>query len=206
MTPAQVTLVQSSFRLVEPIIETAAGMFYDRLFELDPSLRHLFRTSRADRSQKLAQALTIVVKGLGRPEQIQGAVEALGRRHAAYGVRDDHYTTVGEALLWTLSAGLGDAFTPDVREAWTAAYGWIAYTIRRAAAIASAADGVIGSHHPVCSTPRTENTCIPHATRVLLTTTALLLLLFAPSAALALRASAATGGVVHSGTSVHASK
>src|SRR5262245_22925245 len=187
MTPAQIELVQSSFRLVEPIIETAAGMFYDRLFELDPSLRHLFRTSRADRAQKLAQALTIVVRGLDRPEQIKAAVESLGRRHAGYGVRDEHYTTVGEALLWTLAAGLGDAFTPETREAWIAAYSWIALTMRRAAAIAVAGDGVIGSRPAISDFPRRENRCIPHAVRALMTTTALVLLVFAPATALALQ-------------------
>jgi hemoglobin-like flavoprotein len=188
MTPAQIALVQSSFRLVEPILDAAAGMFYDRLFELDPSLRHLFHTSREDQSRKLAQALAIVVKSLDRPEQIQGAVESLGRRHAAYGVRDDHYTTVGEALLWTLSAGLGDAFSRDVREAWAAAYAWIACTMRCAAAMASAIDDATVSSQ-VCSAPRSENRCVPYAVRQLLTTTALVLLLFAPTTALALQKS-----------------
>lgn len=140
MTRQQVELVQSSFRLVHPMLDTAAAMFYDRLFELDPSLRRLFRTSREEQQRKLGQALTVVVKALDRPDQIQDAVEALGRRHAGYGVRDEHYSTVGAALLWTLEAGLGAAFTPDVRKAWTAAYSWLAYTMRRAAAINALAE------------------------------------------------------------------
>jgi hemoglobin-like flavoprotein len=61
-------------------------------------------------------------------------VEALGRRHVGYGVRDEHYSTVGEALIWTLAQGLGDAFTSEVREAWAAAYSWLAFTMQRAAA------------------------------------------------------------------------
>jgi hemoglobin-like flavoprotein len=112
-------------------------MFYDRLFELDPSLRLMFHTSREEQARKLAQALTVVVTSIDRPDQIRGAVEALGRRHGGYGVRDEHYATVGAALLWTLDKGLGDAFTPDVREAWTAAYGWLALTMREAAAFAN---------------------------------------------------------------------
>src|SRR5215813_9610729 len=134
MTRDQVALVQSSFQSVQPILEPAAMLFYDRLFELDPSLRPLFKSSREDQARKLAQALAVVVGAIDRRETIREAIESLGRRHAAYGVRDQHYSTVGSALLWTLEQGLGDAFTPDVRDAWTAAYGWLAWTMRRAAA------------------------------------------------------------------------
>jgi len=139
MTRDQVALVQSSFQSVQPILEPAALWFYDRLFEIDTSLRPMFRSSRQDQARKLAQALAIVVAAIDRPETIRGAIESLGRRHAAYGVRDEHYATVGSALLWTLEQGLGDAFTPEVRDAWAAAYGWLAWTMRRAAAANPAA-------------------------------------------------------------------
>jgi nitric oxide dioxygenase len=134
MTATHVALVQASFEQVRPILEPAALMFYERLFELDPSLRSLFRSSREAQAQKLAQALTVVVKGLEHPAQLRGAIEALGRRHAGYGVRNEHYTTVGEALIWTLEQGLGAAFTPEVRAAWVDAYGWLAFVMREAAA------------------------------------------------------------------------
>jgi hemoglobin-like flavoprotein len=134
MTRIQIALVQKSFESILPILEPAAVLFYDRLFELDPSLRPLFRGPRQDQARKLGQALTIVVANLDRPDQIKGAVEALGRRHVGYGVRDAHYTTVGEALLWTLEQGLAEAFTPEVRNAWAEAYGWLSFTMQRAAA------------------------------------------------------------------------
>ena len=134
MTREQIALVQRSFQKVQPVLEEAAVMFYDRLFELDPALRTLFHGPVADQARKLAQALTIVVTAIDRPEQIRGAVEALGRRNVGYGVRDEHYSTVGEALIWTLAQGLGDAFTSEVREAWAAAYSWLAFTMQRAAA------------------------------------------------------------------------
>jgi hemoglobin-like flavoprotein len=140
MTFQQIELVQRSFQMVQPILGPAAMMFYDRLFELDPSLRRMFRTPGEEQARKLGQALTIVVTSIDRPDQILGAVEALGRRHAGYGVRDEHYTTVGLALLWTLEQGLGDAFTPAVRDAWSAAYGWLAVTMQRAAAANPVAD------------------------------------------------------------------
>jgi hemoglobin-like flavoprotein len=134
MTATHIALVRTSFELVRPILEHAAVIFYDRLFELDPSLRSLFRSSREAQAQTLAQALAIVVKGLEHPAQFRGAIAALGRRHAGYVVRDEHYTTVGEALIWTLEQGLGPSFTPNVRAAWMDAYGWLAFVMREAAA------------------------------------------------------------------------
>ena len=83
----------------------------------------LFQRSRRDQARLLGQTLTVVVKGIDRPAQLRGAVMALGERHASYGVRDEHYETVGRALLWTLEAGLKNAFMFEVRDAWVAAYG-----------------------------------------------------------------------------------
>jgi nitric oxide dioxygenase len=124
MTPEEVSLIRSSWAAVEPIADTAAGLFYGRLFELDPTLERLFRrTDMAAQRKVLMQTLTVVVKSLDRLEQIVPAVQALGRRHAGYGVREPHYATVGDALLWTLEQGLGEAFTPAVRDAWATAYG-----------------------------------------------------------------------------------
>lgn len=112
---------------VEPIADTAASLFYGRLFELDPAIERLFRrTDMAAQRKVLMQTLTVVVKSLDKLDQLVPAVQALGRRHAGYGVREEHYATVGSALLWTLKQGLGAAFTPAVRESWTEAYGRLA--------------------------------------------------------------------------------
>jgi hemoglobin-like flavoprotein len=127
MTPNEVGLIKTSWAAVEPIADTAAGLFYGRLFELDPALQRLFRrTDMAAQRKVLMQTLTVVVKSLDRLDQIVPAVQALGRRHAGYGVRAAHYGTVGSALLWTLEQGLGDGFSSEVRAAWTEAYGTLA--------------------------------------------------------------------------------
>jgi hemoglobin-like flavoprotein len=127
MTPRQIASIRTSWEAVQPIQDVAATLFYDRLFELDPTLRRLFRrTDMAQQKKILMQTLTVVVKSLDRLEQLVPAVQALGRRHAGYGVRPSHYDTVGEALLWTLGQGLGDGFTPDLREAWAGAYSVLA--------------------------------------------------------------------------------
>ena len=138
MTPTEVGLIRASWAAVEPIADTAASLFYARLFELDPAIERLFRrTDMAAQRKILMQTLTVVVKSLDRLDQIVPAVQALGRRHAGYGVREAHYATVGAALLWTLEQGLGEAFTPAVRAAWAEAYGILASVMIQAAAVES---------------------------------------------------------------------
>src|SRR5262245_8268570 len=117
MTPHQKMLVQTTFAQVAPIAETAAALFYARLFELDPSLRPMFSADLNEQGRKLMQMIGVAVAGLDKLDALVPAVRALGQRHAGYGVRDEHYATVAEALLWTLETGLGEAFTFEVREA-----------------------------------------------------------------------------------------
>jgi hemoglobin-like flavoprotein len=123
LTETQIKLVQQTFAMVAPIADTAAELFYGRLFELDPSLRHMFKSDMREQGRKLMQMLSVAVHALDHLDTIVPAVQALGERHVGYGVTLQHYAVVGEALLWTLEKGLGDAFTPDVKEAWAAVYG-----------------------------------------------------------------------------------
>jgi hemoglobin-like flavoprotein len=133
MTSTQKVLVQESFAAVMPIADDAAALFYRRLFELDPSLQRMFKGDMTEQRRKLMQMLTAAVKGLDRLDQLVPVVEDLGRRHVGYGVADAHYDTVGAALLWTLEKGLGNAFTPEVKDAWIAVYGLLAGTMKNAA-------------------------------------------------------------------------
>lgn len=87
----------------------------------------------AQQRKKLMQVIGTVVNGLNRLDQLIPAVCNLGRRHLAYGVRDEHYSSVGTALIWTLEQGLGADFTPEVREAWTTVYALLAETMKNAA-------------------------------------------------------------------------
>ena len=123
MTPEQVALVQQSFAKVAPISETAAVLFYDRLFEIAPKVKAMFPTDMTEQRRKLMATLAVVVGGLGNLESVLPAASALAKRHVSYGAKAEHYPVVGAALLWTLEKGLGDGWTPDVAEAWTAAYG-----------------------------------------------------------------------------------
>jgi len=126
--------VQETWAQVVPIADTAAELFYGRLFELDPSLQRLFQTTdMQEQRKKLMQTLGVAVSGLNRPDQLTPVLEDLGRRHFQYGVKEQDYNTVGAALLWTLERGLGAAFTPFVRDAWAETYGLVAGIMRHAA-------------------------------------------------------------------------
>ena len=133
MTPQQITLVQESFRKVLPISEMAGTIFYARLFELDPSLRKLFTGDMKRQSMMLMSMIASAVRGLSDPNALLPVLTALGRRHGGYGVVDAHYTTVAEALLWTLEQGLGKDFTPETREAWISAYSLMSSVMQQGA-------------------------------------------------------------------------
>jgi hemoglobin-like flavoprotein len=122
MTPDQVKLVQDSFAKVAPIADKAAELFYDRLFETAPHVRAMFPDNMTVQRGKLMATLAIVVNGLGNLDAILPAASALAKRHVGYGAQPWHYPAVGQALLWTLEKGLGDAWTPPVAAAWTQAY------------------------------------------------------------------------------------
>lgn len=122
LTPKQIDLVETSFQAVAKIKEQAAELFYSRLFELDPSLRPLFKGDMVEQGRKLMATLGVSVSSLRNLDKIIPTVQALGASHAKFGVKESHYQTVATALLWTLEQGLGAAFTPAVKEAWTATY------------------------------------------------------------------------------------
>ena len=133
MTPKQISLVQSTWESVIPIQIQAATIFYDKLFAADPSLEPLFKSDLEEQKVKLMKMIGIAVSSLDHLDDIVPAVQDLGRRHLAYGVKPKDYMTVGGALLSTLEAGLGPAFTPDVKEAWATAYGILSQAMLAAA-------------------------------------------------------------------------
>jgi nitric oxide dioxygenase len=122
MTPQQVKLIQDSFAKVAPISEQAAALFYERLFEIAPDVKPLFKGDMKEQGRKLMATLAVVVNGLSNLDAILPAASVLAQRHVGYGVAPGHYTPVGEALLWTLERGLGAGWTQELAAAWTAAY------------------------------------------------------------------------------------
>ncbi|HZB41887.1 MAG TPA: globin family protein [Ilumatobacter sp.] len=126
ITPEQIVLVQSSFADVLPIADVAGMLFYERIFTLAPEARALFGDDIALQASRTMAAVKTAVDGLEDIEQVAPFLVRLGARHVRYGVVPAHFDLVGEAFLWTLEQGLGEAFTPEVNEAWVAAFGVIA--------------------------------------------------------------------------------
>ncbi len=133
MTPQHITLIQQSWAEVITIQDTAAGLFYQRLFALDPAIRPLFTGDMQSQGKKLMQALGFIVNSLTRLEELVPVAQEMARRHVGYGVEAAHYDTVGAALLWTLEHGLGSGFTNDTRDAWAEAYGTLSQVMKDAA-------------------------------------------------------------------------
>ncbi len=132
MNREQIDLVQASFARIEPLAEEAGVLFYVKLFEIDPGLRRLFKGKMNEQGLKLMQMISFAVHGLDRIDALVPEIQALGMRHAGYGVEDNHYETVGTALLWTLEEALGDAFTPKTKEAWADVYTFLATAMKDA--------------------------------------------------------------------------
>ena len=134
MTPEQVDLVQRSWRSVLPVGDTAAELFYGKLFSLDPTVQALFKDDLREQGRNLTAMISVAVGALAKPERILLAVQQLGRRHAVYGVEPRHYALVSVALLWMLEQVLGEGFTPEVRAAWSEVYSLFATTMQDACA------------------------------------------------------------------------
>jgi nitric oxide dioxygenase len=132
MTPEQIQLVRLSFVKVMDIKSAAGRMFYERLFAIAPEVRPMFKSDISEQADKLMETLGVAVSALRNQAALAPILTQLAKRHQGYGVRDEHYDKVGEALLWTLEKGLGEAFTPEVKKAWADLYGQVASTMKAA--------------------------------------------------------------------------
>lgn len=132
MTPEQIIIVQATFGSVLPFADETAESFYHRLFELDPSLRAMFKHDLESQRRKLISSLVLVIKNLQRPEVFLHKVQNLGRAHVDYGVQPHHYDLVGEALVYAIAQRLGEDFTFEVKAAWVAAYSLLAKAMQTA--------------------------------------------------------------------------
>ncbi|GEA12150.1 globin family protein [Alteromonas sp. KUL49] len=130
MTPEKIALVQTSFKSVVPIADTAAELFYGRLFEVAPEVKPMFDASNMEeQGKKLMKTLAVAVIGLSDLPAIVPIVQQLGVKHLDYGVEPAHFSPVGESLLWTLEKGLGEAWNEELLDAWTEAYTLLSNTM-----------------------------------------------------------------------------
>ncbi len=122
MTPKQIELVKESWNHVIPISEAAGELFYTRLFDVAPGVKHLFKSDSREQARKLMSMITMVVARLDKLDTILEDIKGLAKRHDKYGAKKEHYAVVGECLIWTLSKGLGDKWNKETEDAWIAAY------------------------------------------------------------------------------------
>jgi hemoglobin-like flavoprotein len=139
ITPQQKELVQKTWVMVVPIADTAAELFYGRLFELEPEYKAMFKNDMTEQGKKLMKTINIAVEALDDVEPLIPVLKKMGADHVGYGVKDRDYNVVGAALLWTLEKGLGDAFTDEVKNAWGAVYEVLATVMKEGAAEAEKA-------------------------------------------------------------------
>jgi hemoglobin-like flavoprotein len=122
MDSTTINLLRSSFEAIAARKVDVAGIFYDRLFEVAPSVRPLFKSDMEEQRKKLIASLSTIVQYVDNGEKLTSYVSSMGQRHVGYGAKPEHYDVVGQVLLWTFEKVLGPDFTPEVRAAWTGAY------------------------------------------------------------------------------------
>jgi hemoglobin-like flavoprotein len=122
MRPEQVELIRGSFDAIWPFRRKFAGLFYNRFFELAPDTKVLFSGDLDRQHLKLMDMVAAIVGALDQREMFQSLIRYSAHQHARLGVKSSHFVAFGEALIWSLQQQFGPAFTPEVREAWTALY------------------------------------------------------------------------------------
>jgi nitric oxide dioxygenase len=122
LTTAQIALIRDSFHRLQPDVETASELFYDRLFEIAPELRAMFRSDMTGQGMRFMSTLGIIVQHLDDPQALRPHLEHLAQGHAAFGVKREHFHPMGQALIRTMREILGENFPAGADAAWEAAY------------------------------------------------------------------------------------
>ncbi|MFT3826369.1 MAG: globin domain-containing protein [Chitinophagaceae bacterium] len=137
MTTKQIQLVKNSWSLVAQMDPVTVGdLFYNRLFDIMPEVKPLFRHAMMpEQSKKLLSMIGYVINKLDRLDDILDEVSKLAQRHVSYGVREAHYYGVGSALLWTLQQGLGEQWTDEVETSWTVCYDMLSSAMIQASSV-----------------------------------------------------------------------
>jgi len=126
LTGREIALIRESYAMLEPRIEDASVIFYEKLFEVAPELRGMFRGDIGEQGMKLMTAITAIIQLLDAPDELRGRLRRLGQGHAALGVAYEHFQPFGTALGLTLDEVLGARLSADAACAWKHAYAEIA--------------------------------------------------------------------------------
>ena len=137
----EIRLVKDTFPEIRDMAIPVSLLFYGRLFDLDPSLRALFKIDMTSQSEKLMAMVDSVVASLDSFDEVRPALRELGRRHVDYGVKEAHYATLASAFVWAVGQALDGGSSPDVRDAWNAVLAEISREMLSGAADAAGAPG-----------------------------------------------------------------
>jgi hemoglobin-like flavoprotein len=121
MNSDQCCRVRLSIEVLRGIERPFALLFFGKFFELDPSVRALFKSDLRTQGDRFMDFLNTILAHLEDPESIRTLLEELGQRHTVYGVKLEQYRTVETALIWALSQALGADFDGPTRAAWKVA-------------------------------------------------------------------------------------
>jgi hemoglobin-like flavoprotein len=133
MDSREITLVQNSFRRILPSADRTAALFFARLFEIDPALRHQLTGDHSTAGRKLMQALSLAINGLHCPAMLSPLVRRIGMRGAGALLGNGRPEAVGAALLWALEKSSGQPFPLETRNAWNRAYWFLAGSLKAGA-------------------------------------------------------------------------
>lgn len=137
MKDRDILIIKTSWSYLITQSDEVGLLFYDKLFELDPTLKPMFHNDMEKQIQKLMDMITFMVTRLQKLTDIENDIDALALRHVKYGVRYEHYQIMGNALLWALQNSLGDLWDDDTKAAWTELYNFLALSMIRSAGVSS---------------------------------------------------------------------
>ena len=133
LTTAQIGLIRDSFHRLEPDVKAASGLLYERLFEIAPELREMFRGDMAGQGMQFMSTLGVIVQHFDDPQALRPHLEHLAQGHAAFGVKPEHFWPMGQALIWAMQKTMGEDFPEAAATAWQAAYEHLAREMVRMA-------------------------------------------------------------------------
>ena len=125
LTKQQIELVKATVPVLREHGVALTSHFYKRMLSHNPELMQVFNMGhqRAGfQQQALAGAVLAYAENIENLPALLGAVAHIANKHVSVGIRAEHYPIVGKHLIASIKEVLGDAATPELIDAWTAAY------------------------------------------------------------------------------------
>ena len=125
LTKEQIELVKTTVPVLREHGVALISHFYKRMLSHNPELMQVFNMGhqRAGfQQQALAGSVLAYAENIENLKPLLGAVAHIANKHVSVGIRAEHYPIVGKHLIASIKDVLGEAATPELIDAWTAAY------------------------------------------------------------------------------------